>query len=207
MSRPGQARTDLILAMIPPGALVIDVGADHGYVAASVDGIATERQPHRRGRVGRRWVITDGLAPFRRVQVAVIAGMGAQTIEGILARGPRPEVAILHAPDDPQRLRLWLAQAGYRIDAEGLAPEGSRFAEVIRAVPGTELSSGLTLAYGPRLLRGDSPWLVPHLAHHLAYNERLARDLAAHVPERAARFAERATFLERELRRLGGARP
>ena len=205
MSRPGQARTDLILSLIPPGSLVIDVGADHGYVAASVGGIATERQPHRRGRVGDRWVITDGLACFRSVDTAVIAGMGAKTIEGILTRGPRPRVAILHAPDDPQRLRSWLASAGFRIDAEGLAPEGSRFAEVIRVTQGNEPASGLRLAYGPLLLRDGDPLLTQHLAHHLAYNRQLAERLQDRAPERATPFRERADFLAAELARWTSA--
>lgn len=196
MSRAGQPRTDLILSLIPAGRTVIDVGADHGYVAASVGGIATERQPHRRGRVAVRWVVADGLAPFRDVDCAVIAGMGAATIEGILDRGPRPAVAILHAPDDPQRLRRAIAERGYRIDAEGLAPEGNRFAEVLRVVPGHEPAAGLVLEYGPLLLRDGDPWIVPHLAHHLAFHRDLAARIASAAPERAAASARRADFLE-----------
>ena len=206
MSRPGQPRTDLVLSLIPPGRTVIDVGADHGYVAASVGGIATERQPHRRGRVAVRWVVADGLAPFREVDCAVIAGMGAATIEGILDRGPRPAVAILHAPDDPQRLRRAIAARGYRIDAEGLAPEGNRYAEVLRVIPGVEPATGLPLEYGPLLLRAGDPWLVPHLAHHLAFHRDLAARVAIAAPDRAEDSTRRADFLEACLRawRAGG---
>lgn len=202
MSRPGHPRTQLVLSLLPPGKTVIDVGADHGYVAASLGAIATERQPHRKGKVDVRWVIADGLAPFRHVEVAVIAGMGAATIEGILERGPAPEVAVLHAPDDPQRLRRYLAGAGYRIDAEGLAPEGNRFAEVIRATRGVEPSRDLELEYGPQLLRGEDPYLLDHLRHHHRYHQRLAERLRHLAPARALDSDRRATFLAAEISRL-----
>lgn len=204
MNTKGRARRELILRLTPRDGQVIDVGADHGHVAARIPGaIATERMPHRRGRHRVRWVIADGLAPFRAVDIAIIAGMGAKTIEGILTRGPRPRVAVLHAPDDPQRLRGWLGANGWRIDAEGLAPEGRSYAEVIRAVPGTETTTGLELAYGPLLLQGGDPHLLAHLRHH----RQVARDLLAAVgdkaPEVAATQRERIAFLDAALTRLG----
>jgi tRNA A22 N-methylase len=203
--RAGQPRTDLVLSLVPPGSVPIDVGADHGYVAAALGAIATERRPHRRGRAAVRWVVADGLAPFRAVDVAIIAGMGAATIEGILDRGPRPRVAILHAPDDPQRLRGYLAANGWRIDDEGLAPEGNRFAEVIRAVAGHEPATGLELAYGPILLARGSRWLPAHLRHHRDHWARLADQLERRAPERAAAALERARFLTAALARWAAA--
>ena len=200
MKRRGLARRRVILDLVPRGRHVIDVGADHGHVAAALGAIATERMPHRRGRTDVRWVVADGLAPFRTVDVAVIAGMGAATIEGILTRGPRPAVAVLHPPDDPQRLRVWLAANGWCIDAEALAPEGNRFAEVVRAVPGVETATGLTLAYGPRLLAGSDPWLVPHLTHHAEWNEGLAAQVGDKAPAVRDAALERARFLHLQLR-------
>jgi tRNA A22 N-methylase len=197
----GRARRDLLISLVPPGRRVIDVGADHGHVAAALGAIATERMPHRRGRKDVRWVVADGLTPFREVDVAIIAGMGARTIEGILERGPRPRVAILHAPDDPQRLRTWLGSHGWRIDREGLAPEGNRFAEVVRAVPGEESATGLELAYGPRLLTTGDPWLVPHLEHHRAFQESLAEQVGPRAPRVREAARERAAFLARALAR------
>src|SRR5690606_9372760 len=144
--KPGPARREALARLVPPAPLIVDVGADHGHVAHRVGAVATERRPHRAGRGDVPWVVADGLAPFRHVPVAVIAGMGAQTIEGILTRGPRPDVLVAHAADDPPRLRAWLAAHGWRIDAEALAPEGNRWAEVLRAVPGVEPATGFTLA-------------------------------------------------------------
>ncbi len=187
MKKRGRARREAILNLVPePRGLVVDVGADHGHVAAAASAVATERMPGRMGRSDVPWVVADGLAPFRTVDVAIIAGMGAVTISGILERGPRPRVLIAHAQDDPPALRKYLAAHGWRIDAEALAPEANRWAEVIVASAGQEPSSGLWLEWGPRLLEeGLDPHLEPHLRHHVAYWQSIAlataqRDEAKH---------------------------
>lgn len=199
------ARRRLILSMIPTDRLVVDVGADHGYLAGALPrAIATERRPHLARAHGLRWVVADGLAPFRRVEVAVIAGMGAHTIAGILSRGPRPEVAVVHAPDDPVTLRILVARDGWRIDAEGLAPEAKRYAEVLRIVPGHEPATGLRLEHGPRLLEGDDPHLRPHLDREQRRYAHLAQASASDAA-RSADFARRAAFLASELARRGWA--
>jgi tRNA A22 N-methylase len=204
VKRGGRDRRRLLVELTPPGEIVVDVGADHGHVAAELGAIATERQPRRAGRGDVAWVIADGLAPFRRVDVAIIAGMGARTIAGILERGPRPAVAVLHAQDDPPRLRRWLAANGWRIDAEGLAREARRFAEVIRVVPGAEPHTGLHLELGPQLLASDDPLLLDHLRQLIGHYSRIAvatRDTAADVHADAS---ARVRFLEAELSRRSG---
>lgn len=204
MKRAGLARRRVLADLVPDGvAWGVDVGADHGHVAKWTGLIASERQPHRAGREDVPWVVADGLAPYRTPPVAVIAGMGAHTIAGILDRGPRPDVLVTHAPDDPPTLRHYLASHGWRIDAERLAPEGSRWAEVIRALPGDEPATGLWLAFGPRLLEGDDPHLQAHLRHTWAHHDRVAattkgKDAAVH-----AHHAERAAFLAERLRERG----
>jgi tRNA A22 N-methylase len=198
------SRFDCILSLLPRGQTVIDVGADHGYVAHAVNGIATERMPHRRGKQGRRWVVMDGLSAFRDVEVAVIAGMGALTIDRILRHGPRPRVIVVHAPDDPQTLRARLAQTGWRIEDERLAPEAGRFAEIIRLTQGQETTRGLFLEYGPVLLRRPSADLVQHLEHHRAYQQERARLTAQHDLGRHTDARERIQFLEEQLRALTG---
>lgn len=191
MSR-SSARHAAIAALVPPAALVVDVGADHGEVAHIVGAIAVERRPHRAGAASVPWVIADGLRPFRHVPVAILAGMGARTIARILVAGPTPDVVVAHVQDDPGWLRVWLASHGWRLDAETLAVEGERIVEILRAVPGEESASGPALRQGPRLLEGHHPlreaWLEARIAQvmavqaavghaHLARAEQLAADL------------------------------
>ena len=202
-SRGDGARRRRLVELAPKDRLVIDVGADHGHVAHALGGIAPERRAHRVGRRDVRWVIADGLAPFREVPAAIIAGMGAHRIAGILERGPRPGVLVAHAQDDPGWLRKWLAENGWRIDAECLAPEAGRAAEVLRAVPGLEPASGLHLEVGPRLLEGDDPLLRAHLEHQRAYWSRIAARTAEADPGVHSEAALRADFHDVVLRDRG----
>jgi tRNA (adenine22-N1)-methyltransferase len=192
-------RRALIVAMCPEGRPVIDVGADHGHVARALGAIATEREARRIGRRDVRWVVADGLRPFRHVPVAVITGMGALTIAKILEAGPRPDALVAHAPDDPGTLRRWLAGHGWRIDAEGLAREGPRFAEVIRAVPGEESATDLALEFGPRLLERGHPLLRPHLERTARFWRAIATATATAAPGKHAEAARRVAVLERVL--------
>ena len=199
MKRTGRARRELLVAMCPSAEFIVDVGADHGHVAHAVGAIATERAPNRAGRGDVPWVIADGLKPFRRVPCAIIAGMGAETIARILQDGPRPDVAVLHAQDDPPRLRRLLAADDWRIEAEGLAPEAGRYAEVLRVVPGRETATGLWLDFGPVLLRGNAPHKPAHLAQLIGHYERLAHTTRHAAPAIHADMEARVVFLRERL--------
>ena len=167
-------------------------------MAAALGAVATERQPHRSGRPDVRWVVADGLLPFRRVDAAIIAGMGWRTITRILAAVPSPPVAVLHAQDDPPALRTWLAGNGFRIEEERLAREARRFAEVLRVVPGREQATGLELFFGPRLLHSDDPLLEAHLTQLHGYYAALATRTRAKKEVHAKMIARR-DFLARAL--------
>lgn len=196
-----QSRFDLIASLVPEGCWpVVDIGADHGLVAERVGAIATERAPGRRSAKPLPWVIADGLKAFRTVQVAIITGMGARTIGRLLREGARPTVAVIvHAPDDPILLRQTLAGQGWKIDAEGLAREAGRFAEVIRAVPGKEAHTGLDLNFGPCLLKGDDPLLEEHLRQLHGYWSGLASKTERCAPAKASEFDRYASFLSQKI--------
>lgn len=203
MKTGGRARRDALVALCPPADVIVDVGADHGYVAEAVGAIASERAPHLvRPRAGLRWVVADGLRPFRRVDVAIVAGMGALTIARILSEGARPAIAVLHAQDDPPRLRRWLAANGWRICRESLAPEAGRFAELVQAAPGVETATGLELDFGPRLLTDGHPLLADHLEQLAGHYRRIAEATHDRAPEVSADARVREAFLRERKSRL-----
>jgi len=196
-------RLGVVARLVPAGFACVDVGADHGHIAQRIGGIATERRPHRAGRGDVDWVIADGLAPFRTVEFATICGMGARTIHRILTRGPRPiHGVVVHAQDDPPLLRALLASDGWRIDAEALAPEAGRYAEVIRAVPGCEQATGERLFFGPKLLESADPFLPDHLGQVLGYWRGISQKTIATAPDVHATAAAHVAFLEVRLANL-----
>lgn len=184
MKKKGRARLEAIVELATPHVtgVVVDVGCDHGHTARALSDlgsaelvIASER---RHNRLPRRsdlpLLVTNGLAGLRRVDLAIITGMGPHTILGVLDAGPKPAVAVVHSPDRTDSLRRGLAADGWCIDAEKLAPEGRGYAEVIRVVRGQEPHTGLNLEFGPLL--SDDPLLQPHIAHVLRHWKRIARD-------------------------------
>jgi len=157
--------------------VVVDVGSDHGHVAAALASehdlvIATERRSNRLPDQSLLRVVADGLAPFRRVDLAIVCGMGPHSILHVLSNGPRPRVAVVHSPDRTDTLRRGLKGRGWRIDAEALAMENERCAEVIRIVPGDEPAEGHALLFGPLLL--NDPLLSLHVQHVKAHWKRVA---------------------------------
>lgn len=174
----GRARREAILSLVEEPSFVVDVGCDHGYIGAALAArglrvVATERRSQRlpKHRVVPM-IVADGLRPFRALDLVIIAGMGAHVILEMLSGPVRPKVAIVHAPERTDSLRQGLADAGWRNDAERLAPEAGRFAEVIRVVPGKESHRGHALWMGP-LLPADPLWL-PHARGVLAHWQRVA---------------------------------
>ncbi len=199
--KTSDARRAAIVSLLPPNpTLIVDVGADHGHLAAAVGAIAVERRPHRRSAASLPWVITDGLSAFREVPVAVIAGIGARTIAAILERGVAPVVAILHAPDDPGLLRTLVVTAGWRLEAEALAPEGPRYAEIVRVSRGAEPSSGLHLLHGPHLLEGHDPHREAWLGTKIAALEARRPQVRLGPPATLARLDADLAFLRSQLR-------
>ncbi len=104
-----------------------------------------------------RFSVGDGARSLAiRPDAAVIAGMGGQTIAGILERGReilsgarlvlQPNVA---APE----LRLRLTGAGFRIVDEDIARDGRRLYVIIAAEAGEMRLSPLEVEIGPVLLK------------------------------------------------------
>lgn len=158
-----------------------DIGSDHGRLGAFL------LQNHRCRRVcftdisapslqkARRLISMLGLADSaafyvgdgiealeEKVDGAVIAGMGGETIAGILDRSQgrlekaklilQPNVAI-------KQLRRKLSDSGWKIFDEQLVRDGRRIYVLIKAQCGTQLLNELQCEVGPILMERKPPLL------------------------------------------------
>lgn len=150
-------RLELIRSLIPEGKGVVDVGTDHGYLPVRLykDGyrgalLASDIRPgplsaareraEREGALQRiRFFLCDGLddCPPGSVDTIVIAGMGGDTICGILDRAEwcmAPDYLLILQPmTKAEVLRFWLVNNGFVIEREGLVKEGETLYQVLTA--------------------------------------------------------------------------
>lgn len=147
---------------VEPGRRFADVGTDHGYLPVwlLVNGVlgravAADLRPGplaRAAQTARRYGVEgrlelrlcdglEGLEPGEADTVA-IAGMGGETIAGILERAPwtlRPDVTLLLQPMNAQpQLRQRLLEGGYTIAEERLACQGGALYVAMQVRPGRD---------------------------------------------------------------------
>ena len=142
------ARLRSVASLLPAGAAAVaDVGAGHGALSASLAWrgfapvIATELSPGPLGELSanlRAWGVSGevevrcgrGLAPLHRgeVDVAVIAGLGANTVLDIAADAPVHGVRwlILQCMQRDQLVVPWLAQRRWSVLATDVCTQRRR---------------------------------------------------------------------------------
>lgn len=162
--------SDRLLAccdFVHKGARVADVGTDHGYlgvhllthgIAAQVLSTDINPQPLENARRNAikygvadrmRFFLADGLRGVPRdFDVLVCAGMGADTIIGILDDAPWLKTGgyrlVLQCQSKRAELNEWLYEAGWQIENAALAQDGKFIYPVVEArfKPGAELTPG-----------------------------------------------------------------
>ncbi|HIS03465.1 MAG TPA: SAM-dependent methyltransferase [Candidatus Pullichristensenella avicola] len=183
------ARLSAIRDLAGSCASFADIGADHGRLSAHMllHGLCERAQladiseaslvKARRLIYGlglserATFCVGDGAQALKeRPDVAVVAGMGGQTIAGIVERGRavlsasrlvlQPNVA---APE----LRMRLQAAGFCIVEEVIAREGRRLYVIIAAQAGQMRLSPEEMEVGPVLLRKRPPLLFDYAAFRL----------------------------------------
>lgn len=127
----------------------------------------------------------DGFAPIAPDEVlsASLTGMGARTIQDILARASwLPPTLVLQPNAEPEVLRGWARSHGYHLTAEALVPGFWRYPVLkFEQAPGidpayAELPRAAALRYGPYLLKSADL----HLHAELKAQARRLSKLAAH---------------------------
>ncbi|MCL5058739.1 MAG: class I SAM-dependent methyltransferase [Actinobacteria bacterium] len=196
-------RLDAIVSHIPPGSRVADIGTDHALLPVSLVKtgrasrvVATElnEKPYQTAlrqvmESGVNSLVEvrrgDGLVALRpgEVDVVVIAGMGGNTIAGVLERSPEVLAGVtrlvLQPMSDPGDLRMWLARNGWRLADEELVKDDGKFYVIIAAVPGEEpCRDGFMMEIGPVLVGKCSPYLVEYLEKIKGDYQRVLSGLA-----------------------------
>ena len=150
-------RLKAIYEKIPPGAGVIDVGTDHGYLPAALaesdypgrilasdlrpEPLEAAKRPAIRAGVSARidFLLCDGLSlcPPDAVDTIVIAGMGGDTIVKILDEAEfcmdRRYLLILQPMTKPEVLRYWLAYNEFEICTETLVEDSGELYQILSA--------------------------------------------------------------------------
>ena len=182
-------RLSAIAEMLGSCVCCADIGSDHGRLGAFL------LQNHRCERVcltdvsapslekARRLISLTGLeerAAFyvgdgaqalgEKVDAAVIAGMGGETIAGILERaeGKLDGARLILQPNvaAPQ-LRRCMNACGWRIEEEALVRDGRRIYLMLAAVQGEQTLDERECMVGPMLLRNRPPLLMDYARFRL----------------------------------------
>ena len=158
-------RLELIASLAKNGVGVADVGTDHAYIpimmrksgykgniiAGDINECPLEKARISLENAGLsdsvELVLCDGLSGVdsSKVDTVIVAGMGGDTITGILDRGlyDMPEWAsrsdyklILQPVTKPEILRFWLVNNGFIITSEMQTEENGMLYQIICARPG-----------------------------------------------------------------------
>ncbi len=153
-------RLERIAALIPDGRGVADVGTDHGYVPVMLarrgypgviiatdinagplkSAVSSAEESCVSDRIS--FVLCDGLSKVTpsSVDTIVIAGMGGDTITGILDRDywcAEPGYKLVLQPMSHQNvLRYWLINNEFKITHEELVRDGGAIYQIFCAEPG-----------------------------------------------------------------------
>ena len=225
MKIPISKRLLCCASIIRPGARVADVGCDHGYLGIYLlqQGIASfvaamdlrpeplekARQNAARFQTADRmsFAVCDGLAAVGKgfVDTVVCAGMGGDTISGILddcTWAKDPEITwILQPQSSGNDLRRWLGTHEYRILRETLIRDGGFLYSVmdVRFGGGTPVSPGRQYV-SEQLLENDSELVREYLERVIRGIRRAVEGLSrAKTDEEAARRCYYETALQEVL--------
>lgn len=184
------ARLSAIAGLVPPCERAADIGADHGFLGAHLllvgrcafvqfADISAESLQKARRLIGKLklenradFVVGDGAEALNApVGAAVIAGLGAEVICGIIARGREKlgGAQLILSPNlDAPMVRRFLMENSYQIVDEALVAEGRRFYPVIAAQPGEARYDRRQLLAGPALLKKRPDTLLAYADHRMS---------------------------------------
>lgn len=214
-----QPRLAFIASLVPRGARLADVGTDHGYIpvqllargvidSAIASDIGREPLDHARRTAAEYGVDgidlrlcagLDAIAP-EECDTIILAGMGGETIMGILAAAPwtrdGAHTLLLQPQTKIEALRQWLCETGYRVTRECFVRDKGKLYVVMTVTAGApfepdalSLYTGLAPEHG--VLYGD------YLTHQSARLHRRAEGLGRSDESEAAHLRALADAIDR----------
>lgn len=195
-------RLALLLDMVQ-GQTIADIGCDHGLlseamvlsgyrvIGTDLSGPSLEKARQRlKGFHGFEARLGDGFDPLLpgEVDCAIMAGMGATTICGILMRGDskaKGPLLLMQPMSDVSELRQYLRENGFGIVQEKMVRENRRYYPVIAA----QYAQGLLdypdwmMECGPLLMEQRHPLMQDYLHWRLKVYGHWKVEKAAHIKE------------------------
>ena len=189
-----QPRLQMLADLVPPGAILADVGTDHGYLPvyllqkgaikrAIASDIGAEPLDHARRTAEEYGAalelrLCDGLAGIapHEVDTVVIAGMGGESIISILSAAPWTKDGcrlILQPMTRQELLRRWLAENGYRFTDEHLVEDKGTIYPILCVEGGEQPSLSEAETYAGLLL-ADDPLYGEYLKRQMARLQKAA---------------------------------
>ncbi len=185
-------RLDKIASYVKDGVGVADVGTDHGYIpvmlcrrgyTGNIIGTDINEGPLNKARRSLleagfedkvTLVLCDGLEGVEpdSVNTIIVAGMGGDTITGILDRAEwcaREDIRFILQPvTKPEILRYWLINNEFQITDEALVKENGTVYQIICAKPGkSEHYSDAELFTGKLVRIKNEELFSEHIAIHV----------------------------------------
>lgn len=160
-------RIKAIASLVDNDALVVDIGTDHAYlpiylyenditkniVASDISSNAllfakSNLEKHNlRGKI--KLVVSDGFINLDECfDIAIISGVGTETIKKILDNEVLPNKLILSSHKNVSDLREYMFKIGYKIEKEIIVYENNIYYNIIKYVKGKDNLSKYDLLVG-----------------------------------------------------------
>lgn len=160
-------RIKAIASLVDNDALVVDIGTDHAYlpiylyenditkniVASDISSNAllfakNNLEKHNlRGKI--KLVVSDGFINLDECfDIAIISGVGTETIKKILDNEVLPNKLILSSHKNVSDLREYMFKIGYKIEKEIIVYENNIYYNIIKYVKGKDILSKYDLLVG-----------------------------------------------------------
>lgn len=191
-----------IFSMVQKGSIVADIGCDHGLLSISLieEGICQHVYACdlRKGPLSRTKdaihqagleknitpILSDGLEQVPNdITGMIVAGMGQETIEGILMRRMQLvqscDCIVIQANKNMDAMRRWISVHGFTILNEDIVEE-DHFYEVLcfNCTPHTPYSEDEIL-FGTR---DDHPMFIAYWMHRIHKIDLILQKMPQHVP-------------------------